>query len=332
MRKRSFFSDKSLWLRDRFLTLMVIPERTRKVHKLVVPFFAIKLTVTLVSLAFISLMFIGIDYVRVLGQIAENKRLKGENFKLRQEVQLIRNKVDNMEFTIERVRNYAKKLQVLTGQTEKSPRARSGTSRKRLEKTEEERAPASEEGELESNLRLPTQEPKAETVETLDSRVSGMEVMTITVQTQLAGLEDYLFSRRAIAKATPSIVPIPGYVSSSFGYRFHPLDGRRRLHHGVDIVAEPGTPVRAPAPGTVVFSGYKSGYGKVVVVDHGFGIRTLFAHNSKLFVNRGVVVKRGDVISQVGSTGHSTGPHLHYEIRKNGRPVNPAPFLQEAPF
>lgn len=70
----------------------------------------------------------------------------------------------------------------------------------------------------------------------------------------------------------------------------------------------------------------------MVVIDHGFGIRTLFAHNSKLFVNRGVNVKRGDVISQVGSTGHSTGPHLHYEIRKNGSPINPAPFLQESPF
>ncbi|MEZ4752453.1 MAG: hypothetical protein R3B54_18030 [Bdellovibrionota bacterium] len=88
MAKRSFFSDKSLWLRDRFLTLMVIPERTRKVHKLVIPFFAIKLSVTLVSLAVISLMFVGIDYVRVLGQIAENKRLKAT--KLRREVQLIR--------------------------------------------------------------------------------------------------------------------------------------------------------------------------------------------------------------------------------------------------
>ncbi|MCB9253348.1 MAG: M23 family metallopeptidase [Bdellovibrionaceae bacterium] len=332
MAKKSFFSDKSLWLRDRFLTLMVIPERTRKVHKLVIPFFAIKLSVTLFSLAVISLMFVGIDYVRVLGQIAENKRLKGENFKLRQEVQLIRNKVDNMEFTIERVRNYAKKLQVLTGQTEKSSGGSKAT-RKRQEKQEEpEREPAGESGDLESSLQLPKEEPKAESIKSLESRVGGMEIMTITVQSQLANLEDYLFSRRAIAKATPSIVPIPGYVSSTFGYRYHPLDGRRRLHHGVDIVAEPGTPVRAPAPGLVVFSGYKSGYGKVVVIDHGFGIRTLFAHNSKLFVNRGVNVKRGDVISQVGSTGHSTGPHLHYEIRKNGSPINPAPFLQESPF
>jgi len=99
---------------------MVIPERTRRVHKLVVPFFLLRLSGILVSLVALFLVIIGIDYVHVLGRMAENKRLKGENFKLRQEIQLIRNKVDGMEITIERVRNYAKKLQILTGQGEKA--------------------------------------------------------------------------------------------------------------------------------------------------------------------------------------------------------------------
>src|SRR5437879_5355862 len=107
------------WLRDKFVTLMVIPERTRRVHKLVVPFFLVKLGIILLSLSTVFLFIMAIDYVHVLGRMAENKRLKGENFKLRQELQLIRNKVDSMESTIERVRNYAKKLQILTGQGEK---------------------------------------------------------------------------------------------------------------------------------------------------------------------------------------------------------------------
>jgi murein DD-endopeptidase MepM/ murein hydrolase activator NlpD len=104
------------------------------------------------------------------------------------------------------------------------------------------------------------------------------------------------------------------------------------LHAGVDIAAEPGTPVRAPADGTVIFSGYKEGYGKVVVIDHGYGIQTVFGHNSKLFVTQGEHLKRGEKISEVGSTGRSTGPHLHYEIRKNGIPINPLTFISRVRF
>jgi murein DD-endopeptidase MepM/ murein hydrolase activator NlpD len=85
--------------------------------------------------------------------------------------------------------------------------------------------------------------------------------------------------------ATPSLLPINGWISSGFGYRRHPYDGSYRLHAGADIVADNGTPVRAPASGTILFSGNRSGYGKVVVIDHGYGIRTLFGHGSKLFVN-----------------------------------------------
>ena len=99
---------------------MVIPERTRQVHKVVVPFFLLKLAMVLVSQGVVFLIILAIDYVHILGRLAENKELKGENFKLRQEIQLIRNKVDTMDSTIERVRNYAKKLQILTGQSEKA--------------------------------------------------------------------------------------------------------------------------------------------------------------------------------------------------------------------
>jgi murein DD-endopeptidase MepM/ murein hydrolase activator NlpD len=135
-----------------------------------------------------------------------------------------------------------------------------------------------------------------------------------------------------VINATPSLLPIAGWLSSSFGYRRNPYDGSYKLHAGVDIAAEPGTPVRAPADGVVIFAGYREGYGKVIVLDHGYGIRTLFGHNSSVFVGQGSRVKRGETISQVGNTGRSTGPHLHYEIRKNGVPVNPATFLAKARF
>ncbi len=317
---------------------MVIPERTRRVHKVVVPFFMLKLGGILVSLAAVFIIIIGIDYIHVLGRMAENKRLKGENYKLRQEMQLIRNKVDTMETTIERVRNYAKKLQILTGQGERAGELPVGPIEPEID-----RGPAMKGGKSSSLLpdpELPAFEPGSGPVggnyggssNSLTDRVERLSTVGLTTETDLSSLQAYLLAQSAVMAATPSLLPIAGWISSSFGYRRHPLDGAFRLHTGVDIAADPGTPVRAPATGTIIYSGYREGYGKCVVIDHGYGIRTLFAHNSKLFANSGMKVRRGEIISEVGSTGMSTGPHLHYEVRKNGVPVNPVTFFSRARF
>jgi murein DD-endopeptidase MepM/ murein hydrolase activator NlpD len=312
---------------------MLIPERTRRVHKVVIPFFFVKLGLLVFSFAAVFLVMMGLDYIHVLGRIAENKALKGENFKLRQEIQTVRNKVDSMEVTIERVRNYAKKLQILTGQGDKGAKDLpwGPTDAPDL------REPASKGDRRSQLMDVPLDEeegnrPLISEGPTLDSRVDRLEKVSSSTEEGLSHLHAYLLTRTAIMNATPSLLPIAGWISSNFGYRRNPYDGSYRLHAGVDIAAEPGTPVRCPADGTVIFSGYREGYGKAVVLDHGYGIRTLFAHNSKLFVAQGSRIKRGETISQVGSTGHSTGPHLHYEVRKNGVPVNPVTFFSRARF
>lgn len=311
----------------RFITLMLIPERTRRVHKLVVPFFLLKIGVIVVSLSVFLLLIIGLDYIQVLGRLGENKVLKGENFKLRQELQQVRNKVDAMESTIERVRNYAKKLQMITGQGDKNaPELPWGGPN---ENTDTERRPTTDEKNGEKHSRSFTD---TESSPGLLSRVDKLETFTLNAETNLSRLHVSLLAKSAVLNATPSLVPIAGWISSGFGYRRNPYDGSYKLHAGVDIAADPGTPVRAPADGSVIFSGYREGYGKCVVVDHGYGIRTLFAHSSKLYVTTGARVKRGEMVAQVGSTGHSTGPHLHYEVRKNGVPVNPTTFFSRPRF
>ncbi|MGD1914472.1 MAG: murein hydrolase activator EnvC family protein [Rivularia sp. (in: cyanobacteria)] len=122
-------------------------------------------------------------------------------------------------------------------------------------------------------------------------------------------------------------LPSDGYISSPYGWRTHPLLGRRRLHTGMDFAAGYGSTIRAADSGTVLYSGWYGGYGKTVIINHGKGITTLYGHGSKLYVKSGQSVKRGQAISAVGSTGLSTGPHLHFEVRKNGTPVNPANYL-----
>lgn len=119
------------------------------------------------------------------------------------------------------------------------------------------------------------------------------------------------------------IRPVNSRITSGFGYRFHPILKRRRLHAGIDFGAPTGTPIRASAAGVVIQANYRRGYGNTVVIDHGGGYTTLYGHCSRLFVAAGQRVTQGQVIAAVGSTGLSTGPHLHFEIRVNGNPVNP---------
>jgi murein DD-endopeptidase MepM/ murein hydrolase activator NlpD len=135
---------------------------------------------------------------------------------------------------------------------------------------------------------------------------------------------------KAIQQVTPSMRPIEGgWISSKFGFRKSPFSDKHEFHAGVDIAAHKGTPVMATANGTVTFSGHKGTYGKVVYVDHGFGIMTRYAHLSRCHVKEGQKVRRGEVIGEVGSTGKSTGPHLHYEVRLNDIPVNGEKYMSE---
>lgn len=123
------------------------------------------------------------------------------------------------------------------------------------------------------------------------------------------------------------IWPAAGPITSPFGWRTHPIFGTQRYHSGIDIGADYGDPISAADSGTVIFSGWMGGYGKAIIIDHGGGISTLYAHNSELLVEVGYRVQKGQLISRCGTTGYSTGPHLHFEVREDGTPVSPMGYL-----
>jgi murein DD-endopeptidase MepM/ murein hydrolase activator NlpD len=140
-------------------------------------------------------------------------------------------------------------------------------------------------------------------------------------------IRTYLSKERGVFQATPQGWPAAGRLTSGFGMREHPLYGVRKFHSGVDISVGLGTPLHATADGVVSFADQSAGNGNIVVLEHGSGYSTVYAHNTKNLVHAGQTVKRGEVVAYSGSTGASTGPHVHYEVWKNGRSVNPAPFL-----
>lgn len=140
-------------------------------------------------------------------------------------------------------------------------------------------------------------------------------------------IQGFLNDRRSLLGAKPSGWPIKGWVTSGFGMRESPFSNRNEFHPGLDIAARTGTPVHATAAGVVSRAEATVGYGNLVVIDHGYGFKTYYGHNSRIFVKVGQRIKRGQVISAVGDTGRSTGPHCHYEVRVNGLPVNPRKYL-----
>lgn len=133
----------------------------------------------------------------------------------------------------------------------------------------------------------------------------------------------------AYLNAMPSIKPVNGRITDTYGYRKNPFTNRgSEFHKGIDFAGAKGTSIKATGDGVVLFAGWQSGYGNVVILSHGYGITTLYAHNSKLLVKKGERVKKEQIISKMGSTGRSTGSHLHYEVRVNGKLVNPVKYLK----
>lgn len=147
-------------------------------------------------------------------------------------------------------------------------------------------------------------------------------------QAQLQALNDLLLDRKIESSLRPTGMPVNGYISSFFGGRPDPFSGHSARHTGIDIAAPTGTPVTAVAEGMVTFAGVRNGYGDVIEIDHGNGYMTRYAHNSKLVATVGQRVHVGDVIARAGSTGRSTGSHVHFEVWYHDRVVNPLAFVR----
>lgn len=162
----------------------------------------------------------------------------------------------------------------------------------------------------------------------LDLRCEQLRTSVLTDARSLEAVCETLDQRRIYLESRPVFRPVRGIVTSPFGVRLSPFTHTEVFHEGLDIESPAGAPVRAAARGKVVRSGYEALYGNLLVVDHGNGFRTLYAHLSERLVRAGDLVRKGEVIGKVGDTGRTTGPHLHYEVRVNGLPVNPTRFFQ----
>jgi murein DD-endopeptidase MepM/ murein hydrolase activator NlpD len=175
---------------------------------------------------------------------------------------------------------------------------------------------------------------KDKVLDTIDTSYSGdidienlMGEIQKTVE-RVDEIKDYLRIQKDIYMATPKGYPAEGNISSPYGRRVNPISGERTFHSGVDISANSGTPIRATADGVVSYSGWTQSSGYVVIIEHGCDFSTAYAHNRSNAVKVGQRIKRGEIVGYVGSTGKSTGPHVHYEVWEKGKRINPRNFFQ----
>jgi murein DD-endopeptidase MepM/ murein hydrolase activator NlpD len=177
------------------------------------------------------------------------------------------------------------------------------------------------------NLATIGEKKQDEALKEMHQEMTQLQEAASKQETSLQILIEYFEEKRSLYASTPSVWPVRGWVTSPFGNRISPLTGELQFHAGIDITAEIGTPVVAPADGLVIKASFEAGYGNMVELSHGYGLKTVFGHNSRLNVKPGQHVQRGDIVAYVGDTGSSTGPHLHYEVRLNSLPVNPDRYL-----
>ncbi len=166
-------------------------------------------------------------------------------------------------------------------------------------------------------------------LESFDAEIEEIEVEITSLEKEQSSIKKLIAERAKAAGAAPGSLlrPVPGWISSGFGPRVHPIYGYSLMHNGVDMNGGMGQNIVAAADGTVFFTGVKGGYGNSIMIDHGGGMVTLYAHQSRFAVSNGQKVNAGQVIGYVGTSGVSTGPHLHFEVRINGNPVDPAKYF-----
>lgn len=330
-------------------TILLFSDSADAPKKLVIPGNVVRCGVIVLGLLLIFGSSVLVDYLQLLVEKNQTRWLRTENQYLKEQFKGVEGKLVALETSLERVENFSKKLKLITniGSADRQleltlpmrPDAEPSAQTTPSQSSPAQRWPANIgpiEGYFEKDAYKPAVENPAGESVAIQSNYSTISVRMDKVLrgTELREKESLqlwkdLSDKNDILLTTPSIRPTGGWISSTFGTRASPFSGDLSQHKGLDIAADTGTPIVAPASGIVSYASYDEGYGKLISVDHGHGIVTRYGHCSQMYVKVGQQVRRGDIIGAVGTTGRSTGPHLHYEVRLGGVPVNPEKFILE---
>jgi murein DD-endopeptidase MepM/ murein hydrolase activator NlpD len=272
-----------------------------------------KIGAYLFAFAFLSATCFLCDYIQIKKKVFELNHLREETEQQRSHIQFFSARIEDLENQLSRLKEFDKKIRIIAN----------------LERSQEAVPLMGIGGPSPSEIREKLEKDKDEDglIQQLRSDVERLQSEALSQEESLVELEKLLLLKKEMLAHTPSIWPVNGWVTSGFGMRNNPFTGLPQMHEGLDIANQVGTIIISPANGIVSDVGNDLLFGKVLVISHGFGINTRYGHLNKVLVKIGQRVKRGDKIAELGATGRTTGPHLHYEVRVNGIPTNPLRYI-----
>ena len=337
---------------DKSYTILLVPDRDAKVKKIRVEHRALVRAAIAASIVLVGFAGMLAHYFSVVGKVAENGVIRAENLELQNRWREAEQKFSHINDELDRVKRLNsnlrhitqlndpdRKLAVATPETTQggapefvgggvaTEPARSGMGGVSVPLSGGEGRMMADGDARSAPSGLSPLPPEGDgdllgQLDQLDKKVKAQEG-------EARALKSYFEDQQALLASAPSTWPVRGWVTSDFSVRLDPYTGERVMHEGLDIAANVGTPIHAPADGTVVYAGVEGGYGHVLVLDHGYGLKTRYGHLSRIDVRVGDKVHRGQQMAAVGNEGRSTGPHLHYEVRVNGVADNPRKFILE---
>jgi murein DD-endopeptidase MepM/ murein hydrolase activator NlpD len=330
---------------DKSYTILLVPDRDAKVKKIRLEHRMLVRVGVCFGVVVLALVGALTHYFQVVGKVAENELIRAENLELQNRWREAEQKFAHINDELDRVKRLNANLRHITSLNDPDrklsmPQPEPGQSPPEYVGGGVAEPAQSGMGAIGMGKPLPVG-GEGRMIADGDAKPSPLEEPDLLKQLDNLGkkvkaqeqearaLKSYFEDQQALLASAPSIWPVRGWVTSDYSVRLDPYTGERVMHEGIDVATAMGTPVRAPADGTVVFAGQEGGYGYVLVLDHGYGLKTRYGHLQRIDVKVGEKVKRGQFVAAVGNTGRSTGPHLHYEVRVNGVADNPRKFILE---
>jgi murein DD-endopeptidase MepM/ murein hydrolase activator NlpD len=303
----------------KLLTLMWVPHSASKVRHLTISQFAFSLSLLGFGLVIVILFFFFVDYSQMKNKLVRLNELERINQTQKEKIFSLAEKIKNFDQTMQRLQELEQRIRLIAGvgdsETDEKKLGRGGPSLY---------LPFKEEVDIDANGPV-----SFKLIGKIEENVKALKAEAEVREAGFGEVEKVILEKRDLFASTPNIFPVQGSISSGYGWRRNPFSKRREFHQAIDLVAPWGTPVKAAAQGKVAYAGWRNAYGLTVQIEDGHGYSTVYGHLSRILVKKGAGVEKGGIIGRIGSTGHSTGPHLHFEVWFQGKTIDPLKLMVE---
>ncbi|MGA2467551.1 MAG: M23 family metallopeptidase [Thermodesulfobacteriota bacterium] len=305
--------NKGVTLDKEYFNILIFGQKVSKTRHLRIHKKTFKIIFYLFAFALLATTFFFCDYIQLRKKTFELSRLRQETETQKSQIQFFPGRIEDLEKQLSKLKDFDKKIRIIGN----------------LEQGQESTSLVGVGGPSPADIRekLKNERDEQGLIQQMRIDIARLQSEAMDREESLSELEKLLQNKKEMLVHTPSIWPIMGWVTSVFGFRTGPFTGLSQMHEGIDISNRVGTLVTAPADGIIFESGNDLAFGNILVISHGFGMTSRYAHLNKILVKVGQKVKRGEKIAEVGMSGKTTGPHLHYEVRLNGIPANPMRYI-----